>query len=162
MNRRKADRMRRSRGNVLFAPAFFLGILAGISIPAYQDYTLRSHVAEGLILASSLKASVTEHFFATGRWPRDLRELKFESAPRGRYVTFAALNHGTVVIRYSGAAGAHLARTQLTLRPTISSAGEVIWSCGYAPDRGSDPPGRAAAPHATTVPARYLPSMCRG
>lgn len=153
---------RRTRGSVLLAPVFFIGILAGISIPAYHDYTIRARVTEGLNLAAPLKAPVAEYFAATGKWPRDLRELEFDTAPRGRYVTFAALNHGTVVIRYSRAAGARLARGQLTLRPTVSPQGGVLWSCGYAEDHGVDPPGGPASAHATTLPARYLPASCRG
>jgi type IV pilus assembly protein PilA len=150
------------RGNSLYAPASFLGVLAAIAVPAYQDYTLRTRVHEGLTLASSLKTAVAESFAATGKWPRDLRELEFESAPRGKYVTFAAVNRGTVVIRYSATGGPALARAQLTLRPTVSREGDVIWSCGYTPDQGSDPASGGASPHATTVQPKHLPSTCRG
>jgi type IV pilus assembly protein PilA len=151
------------RGNVLYAPTFFIGMLAAISIPAYQDYTLRSRVAEGLNLAASLKAAVAEAYATHGKWPRDLRELQFDSAPRGKYVTFAAVNRGTIVIRYSGTAGRALARKQLTVRPTVSPEGDVMWSCGYAPGLvGQDPPTGAASPHATNIEAKYLPQACRG
>jgi type IV pilus assembly protein PilA len=153
---------RRARGVVLSAFSGFLGVLAAIAIPAYQDYTKRAQVTEGLNIAGDLKAAVAEHFLATGQWPRDLRELKFEQVPRGKYVTFAALNHGTVVIRYSSAAGAGVAREQLTLRPTVSPEGEIAWSCGYAPDLGADPATGAASPHATTLSPKYLPQRCRG
>ena len=37
-----------------------IGILAAIAIPAYQDYTVRARVTEGLILASSAKTAVAE------------------------------------------------------------------------------------------------------
>jgi type IV pilus assembly protein PilA len=154
--------LRRARGNVLYAPAFFIGILAGISIPAYQDYTLRSRVNEGLNLAGQLKAAVAEHFATTGKWPRDLRELEFEAAPRGRYVTFVAVNRGTVVIRYSAAAGAALARGQLTLRPTLGPNDDIVWNCGYSRGLGTDPRSGPASPHATTLARKYLPASCRG
>src|SRR6266513_2708494 len=39
-----------------------IGILAAIAIPAYQDYTVRSKVTEGLGLASSAKTAVAEGF----------------------------------------------------------------------------------------------------
>ncbi len=37
-----------------------IGILAAIAIPAYQDYTIRSQVTEGLNLAGAVKAAVAE------------------------------------------------------------------------------------------------------
>src|SRR6516164_6544143 len=39
-----------------------IGILAAIAIPAYQDYTVRSKVTEGLNLAASAKVSVADGF----------------------------------------------------------------------------------------------------
>jgi type IV pilus assembly protein PilA len=39
-----------------------IGILAAIAIPAYQDYTIRSKVTEGLNLAASAKTAVSEGF----------------------------------------------------------------------------------------------------
>ncbi|MBS0396798.1 MAG: prepilin-type N-terminal cleavage/methylation domain-containing protein, partial [Proteobacteria bacterium] len=49
-----------------------IGILAAIAIPAYQDYTIRAQVTEGLNLASAVKAGVSETFANTGAWPADL------------------------------------------------------------------------------------------
>ena len=37
-----------------------IGILAAIAIPAYQDYTIRARVTEGLEMASSAKLAVSE------------------------------------------------------------------------------------------------------
>lgn len=146
-----------------FGPgSFFIGFLAAISIPAYQDYTIRSRAMEGLMLAASLKAAVAENYAETGKWPRDLKALQFDQVPRGRYVIFVAVNHGTIVIRYSRNAGAPLDHEQLTLRPTVTAEGDVTWSCGYTPDMGEDPRSGAAAPHATTVKVKYLPQACRG
>lgn len=146
-----------------FGPgSFFLGMLAAIAIPAYQDYTIRARVTEGLVISSHLKAAVAESYMETGKWPRDLAALRFDEAPRGKYVVFAAVNRGTIVIRYSRNAGAPLDHEQLTLRPTVTAEGDVTWSCGYTPDQGEDPRTGAAAPHATTIKMKYLPKACRG
>lgn len=40
-----------------------IGILAAIAVPAYQDYTVRSRVTEGLVLASAAKSIVAENAF---------------------------------------------------------------------------------------------------
>ena len=150
------------RGNTLYAPVVFIGTLAGIAVPAYHDYTLRARVIEGLNLAGSVKAAVAEFYAEHGKWPRDLRELKFPEVPRSRHVVFAAANRGTVVIRYSQRAGTQIGGHQLTVRPTITPEGNVVWGCGYTPDPGADPPTGAAWPHATNIAPKYLPQACRG
>src|SRR3972149_2094798 len=43
-----------------------IGILAAIAIPAYQDYTIRSQVTEGMTLAGDLKASIAEYTAQVG------------------------------------------------------------------------------------------------
>src|SRR5574339_394126 len=51
-------------------PLFFVGgILAAIAIPAYQDYTIRAQVTEGLNLAGAAKAAVAETWLSTGAVP---------------------------------------------------------------------------------------------
>ncbi|MCZ6536355.1 MAG: prepilin-type N-terminal cleavage/methylation domain-containing protein, partial [Gammaproteobacteria bacterium] len=52
-----------------------IGILAAIAIPAYQDYTIRAQVTEGLNLSAALKASVSEEFADSGLWPANLAAL---------------------------------------------------------------------------------------
>ncbi|OYQ83362.1 prepilin-type cleavage/methylation domain-containing protein [Wohlfahrtiimonas chitiniclastica] len=46
-----------------------IGILSMFALPAYQDYTKRTYVSEGLALASAAKMQVTEEFSSTGIWP---------------------------------------------------------------------------------------------
>ena len=43
-----------------------IGILAAIAIPAYQDYTIRAKITEGLNLADSAKTAVAESFQSGG------------------------------------------------------------------------------------------------
>ncbi|MET0195303.1 MAG: pilin, partial [Hyphomicrobiaceae bacterium] len=38
-----------------------IGILAAVALPAYQDYTIRARVTEGLVLGSSLKNVVADN-----------------------------------------------------------------------------------------------------
>ena len=50
-----------------------IGILAAIAIPAYQDYTIRSQVTEGLAMAGAAKAAVAETFAQNGCLARGQR-----------------------------------------------------------------------------------------
>src|SRR5262247_2102768 len=43
-----------------------IGILAAIALPAYQDYTIRARVSEGVVLASGQKATVGENIANMG------------------------------------------------------------------------------------------------
>ncbi len=58
-----------------------IGILAAIAIPAYQDYTIRSQVTEGLNLAAAAKASVAEVFANKGAWPGDQHGCRHRRPP---------------------------------------------------------------------------------
>ncbi|WP_155238714.1 pilin, partial [Kingella kingae] len=48
-----------------------IGILAAIALPAYQDYTKRARVSEGLSLAGGAKTSVTEYYSSNNALPTD-------------------------------------------------------------------------------------------
>jgi type IV pilus assembly protein PilA len=43
-----------------------IGILAAIAIPAYQEYTIRTYVAEGLQLAAGAKVAVMDQYTTNG------------------------------------------------------------------------------------------------
>jgi len=142
-----------------------IGILAAIAIPAYQDYTIRAQVTEGLNLAADLKAAVAEQFAQTGSWPANNSAVGITTVKSGKYVSGVAIATGTIQITYSSTAP-NIANTNLNsailgLRPTVSANGDVIWNCGYKTAIGSNPSSGAAAAHGTTVTAKYLPSTCR-
>ena len=50
-----------------------IGILAAIAIPAYQNYTIRAQITEGLNLADGWKTAIAEYFANTGTWPKASR-----------------------------------------------------------------------------------------
>jgi type IV pilus assembly protein PilA len=43
-----------------------IGILAAIALPAYQDYTIRARVSEGLVVAGAAKTTVSENISSNG------------------------------------------------------------------------------------------------
>ena len=144
-----------------------IGILAAIAIPAYQDYTVRAQVTEGLNLAGDLKAAVAEDFANTGLWPATEQTLGVvEGSKTGKYVADVDVGTGTITVTYglqANATALPAAARVLTLRPMVSANNDVIWVCGYhaAPAGAVDPASGAAAAGATTVLPKYLPSNCR-
>jgi type IV pilus assembly protein PilA len=144
---------------LLLLPMF--GILAAIAIPAYQDYTLRLQVSEGLVLARALQTDITDAFSATGAWPVDTSTLKSPHPHTGAYVADIAVDHGTITLTYGGRANPQLKDQRLSLRPTLGDH-TVYWTCGYATAQGFDPPGGPSGMDLTTIPMRFLPAACRG
>ena len=140
-----------------------IGILAAIAIPAYQDYTIRAQVTEGLNLASDLKVAVAENYASTGAWPLTNLAVGVTALKSGKYVASVAIATGTINITYGLQANANLiAAPVLSLRPMISANSDVIWVCGRAAiPAGAVDPAVAASADATTVVAKYLPKTCR-
>src|SRR5574344_788434 len=82
-----------------------IGILAAVALPAYQDYTKRTHVAEGLTLAGGAKASVTEFYSSMGKFPasHDSAGLAAATAIKGNAVTSVEVtaDTGLITITYN-------------------------------------------------------------
>jgi len=131
----------------VFAVLFVLGILAAIAIPAYQDYTVRAQVTQGLNMASPLKAAVAQWRAENDRWPQDLEELAYDGEVQGHYVHSLDVQDGVIVIVYGGAANALIQEESVAIAPEVDGDGAIKWECGVAA--------------ATTVKNKYLPTACR-
>lgn len=142
-----------------------IGILAAIAIPAYQDYTIRSQVSEGLTLAGAAKAAVAESFSQTGIAPlnRQLAGMSNTATDtNGKYVNAVEVTNGTIIITYGKEANTKITTAgvnNLTLVPYQTLDSSVSWRCG-----GATAPTNATilgSDLATTVVPRYLPKACR-
>ena len=142
-----------------------VGIVAAISIPAYQDYTLRAQVSEGLVLAVTPKAAVADAFSKTGTAPADRAEAGLPGAATdsgGRYVASIDVAGGTILVTYGRQANALLAGKVLALQPYVMANKAVAWRCGNAPAPAGAVAMDAGAPSAgTDLEPRFLPSACR-
>jgi type IV pilus assembly protein PilA len=154
-----------------------IGILAAIAIPAYQDYTVRSQVTEGLNLASAVQTGVAESFANTGIWPADLTAAGGDtnSPPAGKYVQTVTVVTGTIEVLYGnavatgpgGQANQNINGQILALQPVLSPNNDVVWVCGkkVAPTgTNAIPTGGTTSLDAvatTTVAPKYLPQSCR-
>jgi type IV pilus assembly protein PilA len=141
-----------------------IGILAAIAIPAYQDYTIRAQVTEGLNLAGSVKASVAETFAQTGLWPLNNTSAGVGLAAEvsGKYVQSVTVNNGGITILYGFQANNSINGQTLGLRPATSLNNDVIWVCGNkaAPTNATNVTGSVATTSAGMLP-KYLPQTCR-
>jgi type IV pilus assembly protein PilA len=145
-----------------------IGILAAIAIPAYQNYTIRAKVTEGLSLADSAKTSVAEGFqsnslngitTAVTEWTSTFKPTKYVQ-------TIGIGATGAITITYA-AATPQISGLTLILTPSIQGAilsdtasGNIDWSCAStsattASKRSLPVTGTAS------LPSQYAPTECK-
>jgi len=140
-----------------------IGILAAIAIPAYQDYTIRAKVTEGIGLASAAKSSVSEFRIAMGRFPsnNDLAGISTAFSLSSKYVQQVNVrnigpNFGVVTVVFSGTLDPTLIGTTLIFVPTMGTTSVVSWFCT------ADPVGPPIIlPPAGSLRLKYRPANCR-
>ena len=155
-----------------------IGILAAVAIPAYQDYTIRAQVSEGLAMAGEAKAGVSDFYSARGRVPDNNTSagIALAASLTGNYVNgmeIGGSNDGEIVVTFGNRANAKLqaaGENQLALFPMENDAGSLVWICGNAqvPKAGLEAGtataiavGATPAGTSTTVSPKYLPTDCR-
>ncbi len=124
-----------------------IGILAAVAIPAYQDYTVRAKISEGLSLAASAKTGVSEFWASEGSLPSANGSVGLPGAASisGNSVRQVAIGANGVITITMQATGlpTNVAGDTFTLTPNTANGG-VKWSCA-----------------AGTIEDKYLPSECR-
>lgn len=127
-----------------------IGILAAIAIPAYQDYTVRSKVSEGLNLAGAAKLAVSEYYDAIGSFPTGNNQagLPTNTSITGNYVSAVSLGNadGIITIEYNNNLGGTADGATILVQAT-TNAGSIEWDCTDS----------ATA----TMPDKYRPANCR-
>ena len=128
-----------------------IAILAAIAIPAYQDYTIRSQVSEGLSLADGAKTAIAEFYSNRGDFPASNSSAGLAAAGdiQGKYVKQLGTGSdgaaaGRITVTYGNSANNKITDGTLTLS-AVTHAGSIEWTC-YGDDK---------------VVNKYLPSSCR-
>ena len=151
-----------------------IGILAAIAIPAYQDYTIRAQVTEGLNLADGVKVAVADFYTQNGVFPAAVLTtapsasgLGFTAPATGKYSTVDLGAAGMLVATFSNAGGmqsnAKLNTLTVGVAPYVSSNGDLVWQCGVAKAPTVNIPAAAPADSSTktTIPPKWLPASCK-
>jgi type IV pilus assembly protein PilA len=157
-----------------------IGILAAIAIPAYQDYTIRAKVTEGLNLADAAKTSVAEAFQSNGltglttasaSWAANFTPSKYVQT-----IGITAAN-GMITITY-GTGVTQLSGKTITLTPQIQPAGgggnmllsaagtntgNIDWACASSTNTTATnaTPQALVVAAGGSVPSKYAPTQCK-
>jgi len=125
-----------------------VGILAAIAIPAYQDYTVRAKVSEGLSLSNAAKIAVEDTFQSLGVGPTTNASAGYAGLTTATsYVTSVSIGAASVIaIVYSAGAGP-MSGVTLSLTPVLTAGQPVTWTCLVGTPATNN---------------RYVPANCRG
>ena len=107
-----------------------IGILAAIAIPAYQDYTIRAQVTEGINLMAGAKASVTEVYNDSGAFPTSNAAAGLPTAAsiKGSYVSKVEIGTaGAIVATYGNKANSKIATGTCKVTP-VDNGGSISWT----------------------------------
>jgi type IV pilus assembly protein PilA len=122
-----------------------IGILSMIAIPAYNDFTIRSKVSEGLSLASGAKLSVMEYYMSQGSWPHNnsVAGMPRPDSIRGDFVRSVAVSDNQIIVTFGDSAGKGLTGKNLVLSAN-DNGGSINWLC-----------------NGDGIESKYLPQNCR-
>ena len=142
-----------------------IGILAAIAIPAYQNYTIRAQVTEGLNLMDGWKTMAAEFYANNGTFPTTAQVLASGQVTGvGKYVTGITSNLGGITATYGGAqANAKIAGQTLSLNAYTNLNNDVVWVCGNAAlvVGATLPAGDVVGPSTlATLTPQYVPTVC--
>jgi type IV pilus assembly protein PilA len=162
-----------------------IGILAAIALPAYQDYTIRARVTEGLVLASDAKtligagsstavelAANATVFNATPPASKYVTSISITPATGAIVVTYNVANVGAIgaaantvaltpYVAIPGAAGAAATFVDLGSSYAAAVTGPLDWACASVTNATASARGMAANIQTGTILAKYVPSECR-
>ena len=123
-----------------------IAILAAIAIAQYQDYAIRSQVAEAASLADGTKTAVAEFTNNYGRFASTNESVGLAPSNEivGRYVDDVNVADGIIDVTLGGQAHAHIQGGHL-LFSAVTHGGSIEWICNRS----------------NTLNEKYVPPACR-
>jgi type IV pilus assembly protein PilA len=124
-----------------------IGILAAIAIPAYQDYTVRAKVTEGLNAAAVARTAVAEYWNSEDAFPADNTEagLGLATSYATDKLQSVTVDAGTITVAFLAIGGSTADGQTIVFTPTPTAGDTLEWDCATG----------------STIEAKYRPSNCR-
>jgi len=143
-----------------------LVIMASLAVAAYQTYTVRAQVAEGIDFAAGAKTPIVDAYTNSGVAPANrvaTGMTTLATDTRGSYVSSVAIENGRIDVTFGGPlAHQDLIGATVSLTPYVTSPDSIVWRCGFAAAPVGTLLAGGAEHLAPTVDPRYLPAACRG
>jgi len=129
-----------------------IAILAAIAIPAYQNYLIRTQVAEGMSISGGAQTGEAEFYSNAGHFPSAPGSAGLPTtatSTQGKYVSQVTAGTGVITAKYSHTAPQKandaIDGKTLILSAVTSPDGSIHWACKTT----------------STIDPKYLPSSCR-
>lgn len=134
----------------LMVTVVIVGILGAVAVPAYQDYTIRSQVTEGLSILSGIKTNISERHAIDGVLFKNydkLNDMDFISQYNNTTnfvssVRFEVNQHRISAV-FGDKAHSKIYNGVISLTPEETENGNLKWNCE------------------SDLPQEYLPSSCK-
>lgn len=134
-----------------------IGILAGIGLPAYQEYVTRTKMSEVILAMAGCRTSITELYQGGGTAP-GAGNWGCESLAATKYVASLATDDNGIVTATVRNINANVNTKLVTMTP-MATATTIA---DATTDMGTGLFGWVCGGTGTTVEKKYLPSSCRG
>ena len=145
-----------------------IGILASVALPAYQDYTIRAKVTEGLSLASAYKTAIAETHASRG--PTGMADCTDAATCQGMGISYLENNKnvasiksteaGIITIAYTTAV-VPAANNALSLVPQTNAATPADLDLSDAASAGQQFQWDCRPAAASAIEKKYVPANCR-
>ena len=147
-----------------------IGILAAIAIPAYQDYTIRAKVSEGLTLAMDAKNRVQIGYYDNDMTGVASAVAGYVFTPTKYVSSIVIAASGIITVTFDGANIPQIAGQQIVLTPSINvggvqtplgvgQRGNIDWACASTTNATATARGLPFNPG--TLINRYAPTECK-
>jgi type IV pilus assembly protein PilA len=144
-----------------------IGILAAVALPAYQTYTVKAKVSEGLLAASQCRTTISEVFQTgtTAAAPGANGWGCEQTASNGssKYVsTVTTTDNGKIYVTLGSDTSLSAASSNVLTLVPVDSAGTALTTTGIGSTQVYQWRCGATSDGTSTSLLKYLPGSCKG